>query len=88
MSRQIRPVTVVSQPARFATSSVSALLSRSQASWTASSALGQRAQHPVRYRAQVPPLLLEPLGQQLLISHCHILPSPSSATVTNRPAWR
>ena len=37
MSKQIRPVTVVSQAARLVTSSVSARLSLSQASWTASS---------------------------------------------------
>ncbi|MDH6114703.1 hypothetical protein P3T36_001055 [Kitasatospora sp. MAP12-15] len=38
MSRQIRPTTVVSQPPRLCTSLVSERLSRSQASWTASSA--------------------------------------------------
>src|SRR5436189_6170312 len=38
MSRQTRATTVVSQPPRFATASVSERLSRSHASWTASSA--------------------------------------------------
>src|SRR5436190_13602716 len=38
MSRQTRPTTVVSQPPKLATSSVWARLSRSQASWRASSA--------------------------------------------------
>ncbi|NYJ14369.1 hypothetical protein GGI64_005461 [Rhizobium leguminosarum] len=38
MSRQMRATTVVSQPPRLPMSVVSARLSRSQASWTASSA--------------------------------------------------
>jgi hypothetical protein len=38
MSRQIRAITVVSQPRRLATSFVSVRLSRSHVSWTASSA--------------------------------------------------
>jgi hypothetical protein len=38
MFRQTRATTVVSHPARFSTSPVSARLTRSQESWTASSA--------------------------------------------------
>ena len=38
MFRHTRATTVVSQPPRFSTSLVSARLTRSQASWTASSA--------------------------------------------------
>ena len=47
MSRHTRATTVVSQPPRLSTPLVSARLSRSQASCTASSASLERAEHPV-----------------------------------------
>ena len=66
---QIRPTTVVSQPPRFVTAAVSARLSRSHASWTASSASADRAEHPVGDGLQVRPLLLELLCVEVWVGH-------------------
>jgi hypothetical protein len=46
--------------------------------------LGQRAEHPVRHRAQVRALLLEPLGQKLLIGHRYA-PSLGIRHTTDEP---
>jgi hypothetical protein len=50
--------------------------------------LGQRAEHPVRHRAQVRALLFEPLGQQLLIGHRRVLPSSSVIPPTDQTGPR
>ena len=69
MFRHTRATTVVSQPPRFSTSPVSVRLSRSHASWTASSASLQRAEHAVGHGPQVRAVLLEPLRQPFVLVH-------------------
>jgi hypothetical protein len=68
MSRQTRATTVVSQPPRLSTALVSARLSRSQASCTASSPRG-RAQHAVGHRAQMGPVGLEFARPEIFLVH-------------------
>ena len=60
-----RATTVVSQRARFSTSSASIRLRRSHVSWTASVGLAQGAEHPVSHRAHPGSVLLELLRQEL-----------------------
>ena len=75
MFRHTRATTVVSQPPRLSTSSASTRLSRSQASWTASSASLDRAEHPVGHRPELGPVRLEPFGQQIVFDHLSHPPS-------------
>ena len=69
-----RATTVVSQPRRFSTSLVSARLSRSQASWTASSASLSEPEHPVGDRPQMRSVILELPGEPFLLIHVTFLP--------------
>ena len=68
-----RATIVVSQPPRFSTSLGVGAADPQPGVLDRVVGLGQRAQHPVGHRPQPGPMLLEPLGQPLLIGHVTFL---------------
>ena len=68
-SRQIRPVTVVSQPRRSSMPPPPVRASRSHASWTAFVGVGVRAERAERDRVEIGALGLELRGELFLFGH-------------------